>query len=183
MIVMYKFIALILLSSLLLGCQAQTAINESNTKINDGDKKMDTYATIKTNKGDITFKLFTDKAPITTSNFIKLAKSGYYTNVTFHRVIPNFMIQTGDQTGTGSGGPGYRIKDEFSKDLRHDSPGIVSMANSGPNSGGSQFFITHVPTPWLDDKHAIFGKVTEGMDVVNSIKQGDIMKEVIIFEK
>jgi cyclophilin family peptidyl-prolyl cis-trans isomerase len=177
---MYKLVLLILLSSLLLGCTAQTAANDIK---NNGDKTMSTYATIKTNKGDITFELYTDKAPITTANFIKLAKSGYYNNVTFHRVIPDFMIQTGDQTGTGRGGPGYSIKDEFTPSLRHDSPGIVSMANSGPNSGGSQFFITHTPTPWLDDKHAIFGKVSEGMDTVNKIQQGDVMQTVTISEK
>lgn len=181
---MYRVLGLIIISSLLFGCTTKIAPNDTNIiKTESGDVKMNTYATINTNKGDITFKIFNDLAPITSENFIKLAKTGYYNNVTFHRVIPNFMIQTGDQTGTGRGGPGYAIKDEFTPLLRHDSPGIVSMANSGPNTGGSQFFITHVPTPWLDDKHSIFGKVTEGMDVVNSIKAGDIMKSVTIFEK
>lgn len=184
-IIKVRLLGLILISSLLFGCTAKLAQDDSSAalKTDNGDSKMTTYATIKTNKGDITFKIFTDLAPITSANFIRLAKSGYYNNVTFHRVIPNFMIQTGDQTGTGRGGPGYSIKDEFSPKLRHDSPGIVSMANSGPNTGGSQFFITHVPTPWLNDKHSIFGNVTDGMDVVNSIKQGDIMQSVTIFEK
>ncbi len=140
-----------------------------------------TQATIKTTKGDITFELYRDKAPITTDNFLQLAKSGFYNDIIFHRVIPDFMIQVGDpltkdeskKAMWGTGGPGYKIQDEFHPDLKHDSPGIVSMANSGPNTGGSQFFITHVATPWLDGKHAVFGKVTEGMDVVNAIEQGD----------
>jgi cyclophilin family peptidyl-prolyl cis-trans isomerase len=113
--------------------------------------------------------LFEDKAPNTTANFIKLAEKGFYNNITFHRVIPNFMVQTGDPRGDGTGGPGYVIKDEFGPGLKHDKPGMLSMANAGPNTGGSQFFITTVPTPWLDGKHAIFGKVVKGQEVVNNI--------------
>lgn len=122
-----------------------------------------------TTLGDFTVELFADKAPATVGNFGDLAKKGYYDGVIFHRVIADFMIQGGDPTGTGRGGPGYTIADEFHPDLRHDSPGILSMANAGPNTGGSQFFITVVPTPWLDGKHAIFGKVIDGYQVVEKI--------------
>jgi len=127
------------------------------------------HARFKTSMGDIRIELFEDNAPITTANFIKLAESGYYNNLIFHRVIDNFMIQGGCPNGTGTGGPGYRIKDEFHPNLKHDGPGILSMANAGPNTGGSQFFITLVATDWLDGRHAVFGKVVDGMDVVSSI--------------
>ena len=130
-------------------------------------------ATIKTEKGDIVVDLFADKAPKTVNNFIFLARQGYYDNVTFHRVIPGFMAQTGDPTGTGRGGPGYRFEDEFHPDLRHDSEGILSMANAGPGTNGSQFFITYGPTPHLDDHHTVFGKVREGMDVLESLRERD----------
>ena len=123
----------------------------------------------KTTLGDFQAEMFMDKAPITAGNFIKLAKEGFYDGLIFHRVIDGFMIQGGDPTGTGAGGPGYTIPDEFNKDLRHDSEGILSMANAGPNTGGSQFFITLAATPWLDGHHAVFGKVIEGMDVVRAI--------------
>ena len=126
-------------------------------------------ATVETNVGTFTVELFEDKAPKTTGNFIELAEKGFYDGVVFHRVIAGFMLQGGDPTGTGRGGPGYTIPDEFHKDLRHDQKGILSMANAGPNSGGSQFFVTLAPTPWLDGKHAVFGKVTGGMDVVEKI--------------
>ena len=138
---------------------------------------------IKTNRGLIRFQLFTDEVPRTTQNFIDLTNKKFYDGIKFHRVIADFMIQTGDPTGTGCGGPGYKFKDEFHKDLRHDGPGIVSMANAGPNTNGSQFFITHVATPWLDGHHSVFGKVIEGMDVVNAIRQGDVMEEVFITEE
>ena len=139
-------------------------------------------ATIHTAKGDIRLTLFPDKAPLTVLNFVNLAKKGFYDGLTFHRVIPDFMIQGGCPLGTGAGGPGYRFKDEFSKDLRHDRAGRLSMANAGPNTNGSQFFITHVPTPWLDDKHTIFGTVVDARDqkVVNSIVAGDKMNGVTI---
>lgn len=126
-------------------------------------------AIIETTKGRIVIELYTDKAPKTTANFIQLAKQGFYKGILFHRVIPGFMIQTGDPTGTGRGGPGYTFEDEFAPDLKHDSPGMVSMANAGPNTNGSQFFITLAPTPWLNGKHAIFGKVVEGQSVVEQI--------------
>jgi peptidyl-prolyl cis-trans isomerase A (cyclophilin A) len=126
-------------------------------------------AQFKTNLGEFTVELFEDRAPITTKNFIDLVEKGFYDGLTFHRVIDGFMIQGGCPSGTGTGGPGYKIKDEFHKELKHDSKGILSMANAGPNSGGSQFFITLAATPWLDGKHAVFGKVTDGMDVVDKI--------------
>jgi len=128
-------------------------------------------AEFNTNKGNFKIELYGDKAPITTGNFIKLVDEGFYNGLIFHRVIPNFMVQCGCPHGTGRGGPGYTIRDEFHPDLKHDSKGILSMANAGPNTGGSQFFITVAPTPWLDGKHSIFGKVIEGMEVVDSISK------------
>jgi peptidyl-prolyl cis-trans isomerase A (cyclophilin A) len=125
--------------------------------------------TFDTSNGTFTAELFLDVAPVTAGNFVKLAKDGFYDGVVFHRVIDGFMIQGGDPTGTGRGGPGYTIKDEFAPGLKHDTEGMFSMANAGPNTGGSQFFITLAATPWLDGKHAIFGRVTEGMDVVRAI--------------
>ena len=122
-----------------------------------------------TNKGVFVAEMFEDKAPLTTKNFIELVEKGFYDCIIFHRVIDGFMIQGGDPTGTGMGGPGYKIKDEFGEGLKHDDEGILSMANAGPNTGGSQFFITLAPTPWLNGHHAIFGKVVEGMDVVRLI--------------
>jgi peptidyl-prolyl cis-trans isomerase A (cyclophilin A) len=128
-------------------------------------------ATIDTNHGTITVELFEDLAPKTAGNFIDLAEKGFYDGVVFHRVIDGFMLQGGDPTGTGRGGPGYKIPDEFGQGLAHDDEGMLSMANAGPNTGGSQFFITLAATPWLDGKHAVFGKVVEGMDVVREIGQ------------
>ncbi len=122
-----------------------------------------------TNKGVFVAEMFEDKAPLTTKNFIDLVEKGFYDGIIFHRVIDGFMIQGGDPTGTGMGGPGYKIKDEFGEGLKHDDEGILSMANAGPNTGGSQFFITLAPTPWLNGHHAIFGKIVEGMDVVRLI--------------
>ena len=122
-----------------------------------------------TNKGEFIVEMFEDKAPKTTKNFIELTEKGFYNGVVFHRVIDGFMIQGGDPTGTGMGGPGYTIKDEFSSKLLHDGPGVLSMANAGPDTGGSQFFITLRDCPWLDGKHAVFGKVTKGMEVVYRI--------------
>lgn len=130
-------------------------------------------ATIKTDKGDIVVDLFSKKVPVTVNNFVFLARQGFYNDTIFHRVITNFMAQGGDPTGTGMGGPGYHFKDEFAPDLRHDKPGILSMANAGPGTNGSQFFITHVPTPWLDGKHSVFGEVAKGMDVLLSIPARD----------
>ncbi|MGH9333813.1 MAG: peptidylprolyl isomerase, partial [Vicinamibacteria bacterium] len=119
-------------------------------------------ATIETNKGTIRLQLHDDKVPKTVANFEKLAGQGFYDGLKFHRVIPDFMIQTGCPQGTGTGGPGYKFADEFHKELRHDGAGVLSMANAGPGTNGSQFFVTHVPTPWLDNKHSVFGRVVEG---------------------
>ena len=126
-------------------------------------------ARFETSLGDFTVELFDDKAPATAKNFADLAQKGFYDGLIFHRVIDGFMIQGGCPEGTGTGGPGYKIKDEFHRNLRHEGKGILSMANAGPNSGGSQFFITLAATPWLDNKHAIFGRVTDGLDVVEKI--------------
>ena len=126
-------------------------------------------ANIQTSKGTIVVELYKDLAPKTVENFITLAKKGFYNGIIFHRVIPGFMVQTGDPTGTGTGGPGYTFPDEFGKGLKHETAGILSMANRGPNTNGSQFFITLAPTPWLDGKHAIFGHVIQGQDVVDQI--------------
>jgi cyclophilin family peptidyl-prolyl cis-trans isomerase len=133
----------------------------------------DYHANLVTEKGTVRIRLFAEEAPETVNNFVFLARDGYFDGTTFHRVIEGFMAQGGDPTGTGAGGPGYSIRDEFHPDLRHDRPGVLSMANRGPNTGGSQFFITHVATPWLDDRHAVFGEVVEGMEVVNSLRERD----------
>jgi len=140
-------------------------------------------ATVVTNRGTIRIKLHADKAPRTVANFEKLAGKSFYNGLKFHRVIANFMIQGGCPLGTGTGGPGYDFKDEFHPDLKHDGPGVLSMANSGPNTNGSQFFITHEATPWLDGKHSVFGQVIEGQDVVNKIRQGDTMQSVTVTEE
>lgn len=139
-------------------------------------------AIIKTNKGDIRIDLFPDKTPNTVANFINLAQRNFYNGLKFHRVIADFMVQGGCPQGTGTGGPGYKFRDEFDSSLKHNKPGILSMANAGPGTNGSQFFITHVPTPWLDGKHSVFGAVVDATDqeVVNKINQGDVMESVTI---
>lgn len=135
---------------------------------------------METNKGTIKLELYPEHAPMTVNNFVFLAEQGFYDGVSFHRVIDNFVIQGGDPTGTGSGGPGYRFADEtYGNPLKHGT-GYISMANAGPNTNGSQFFITHSPQPHLDGKHTVFGKVVDGMDVVNTIKQGDKMTQVTV---
>ncbi len=172
---------------------------ESESAVTNLGKTM--KATIQTTKGDIQVELYEEKVPKTVANFVKLAKAGFYDGIYFHRVIQDFMIQTGDPQakGTpgvdfayepnaqglpiaGTGGPGYKFDDEFDSSLRHDGPGVLSMANSGPNTNGSQFFITHVATPWLDGKHAVFGKVLVGQEVVNKIVQGDKIEKITIEE-
>ena len=137
------------------------------------DPKKKYSATFETEVGNIVIELTADKTPVTVNNFVFLACEGYYNGTTFHRVIADFMVQGGDPTASGSGGPGYTIRDEFDSELRHDTPGILSMANAGPNTGGSQFFITLVPTPWLDNAHAVFGRVTEGLDILRMIRIRD----------
>jgi peptidyl-prolyl cis-trans isomerase B (cyclophilin B) len=139
-------------------------------------------ATIETDRGTIKLKLHADKTPKTVANFEKLVEQGFYNGLKFHRVIENFMVQTGCPQGTGTGGPGYKFADEFHPELKHDGPGVLSMANAGPNTNGSQFFITHVETSWLNGKHSVFGRVIEGQDVVNAIRQGDKMNKVTITE-
>jgi len=145
---------ILLLAALIVGCT--------------GGNKMK-IAEFETNKGTFEVELFTEKAPLTTKNFIDLAEKGFYDGTIFHRIIKNFMIQGGDPDGIGTGGPGYEIKDEFHPDLKHDVAGILSMANAGPNTGGSQFFITLAPTPHLDNKHSVFGKVIKGIEIVEEI--------------
>jgi len=139
-------------------------------------------AVVRTNKGDIKLRLFADKAPVTVANFVNLANRGYYDGLTFHRVIPDFMIQGGCPMGTGTGGPGYKFEDECTPQLRHDKPGKLSMANAGPGTNGSQFFITHVATPWLDGKHTVFGEVLGADDqaVVDAIAMGDILESIAL---
>jgi len=128
---------------------------------------------METDKGTMVIELFADKTPNTVNNFVFLSREGYYDGVIFHRVIDNFMVQGGDPTGTGMGGPGYKFGDEFDPGLKHDKQGVLSMANAGPGTNGSQFFITHIPTPWLDGKHSVFGQVVEGLDVLMSIPARD----------
>ncbi len=175
----------LLIASLFTSCGAQS----QDSKYKDLDDGI--YAEIKTNRGDILLVLEHEKTPLTVANFVALAEGKmdtgerepgepFYNGLTFHRVIDDFMIQTGDPQGTGMGGPGYKFEDEFHPDLRHDGPGILSMANSGPATNGSQFFITHKETPWLDNKHSVFGHVIDGQSVVDSVKQGDTMEEVNI---
>ena len=139
-------------------------------------------ATFKTTKGDINLELHAEKAPLTVANFVNLCKKGYYDGLKFHRVIPDFMIQGGCPLGTGTGGPGYQFKDEFHPTLRHDTAGVLSMANSGPGSNGSQFFITHIETPWLDNNHTVFGTIVTESDqkVVDSIAQNDVIESISI---
>jgi peptidyl-prolyl cis-trans isomerase B (cyclophilin B) len=165
---------LILLTAFALAMTALPAQSEDSMK--------DIRIIVKTDKGEIEGVLYAEKAPVTVANFLNLAKRGYYNGLKFHRVIPDFMIQGGDPTGTGSGGPGYRFEDECTPDLKHDKPGIFSMANSGPGTNGSQFFITHVATPWLDGKHTVFGSVTKGQDIVNAVAAGDKIVSIEILD-
>ncbi|MGY1409931.1 MULTISPECIES: peptidylprolyl isomerase [unclassified Luteimonas] len=140
---------------------------------------MSLVAVFDTDRGQIKVDLFADKAPLTVANFVNLARRGFYDGLSFHRVIPDFMIQGGCPKGTGTGGPGYKFEDEASNGVGHER-GVLSMANAGPNTNGSQFFITHIKTDWLDGKHTVFGKVTEGLEVVDAVKQGDAIKSVKI---
>lgn len=138
--------------------------------------------TITTNRGPVRLRLHDDKTPVTVASFVNLVRRGYYDGLSFHRVIPDFMIQGGCPEGSGRGGPGYRFEDEFHPSLRHDKPGILSMANAGPRTNGSQFFITHGATPWLDGKHSVFGEVAGAEDqaVVNAIQQGDKIEKMTV---
>lgn len=140
------------------------------------DPEKQYIATLHTDKGDIQLELFAEKVPLTVNNFVFLAKQNFYDGTIFHRVIADFMAQGGDPTGTGRGGPGYRFSDEFDPSLKHEKPGVLSMANAGPNTNGSQFFITYIPTLWLDKKHSVFGQVVQGMDVLLAIPPRDPQK-------
>ena len=196
MMIMKNLFFSFLLFGLFFGCQAQNKENE--TLINKPEKDVMSevedsmlVAVMKTNMGTVEIELFEKQTPKTVENFSGLAKKGYYNGVIFHRVIPNFMIQGGDPTGTGRGGEslwGKKFSDEFVSELKHSEPGVLSMANAGPNTNGSQFFITVIPTPWLDGKHTIFGKVINGMDVVYAISKVQTgamdkpVKDVIIEE-
>ncbi|MBD7987764.1 peptidylprolyl isomerase [Luteimonas sp. Sa2BVA3] len=140
---------------------------------------MSLNAVFDTDRGQIKVELYPDKAPLTVASFVNLARKGFYDGLNFHRVIPDFMIQGGCPKGTGTGGPGYKFEDETNNGVRHER-GVLSMANAGPNTNGSQFFITHIKTDWLDGKHTVFGKVTEGLEVVDAVKQGDAIKSVRI---
>jgi peptidyl-prolyl cis-trans isomerase B (cyclophilin B) len=140
----------------------------------------DVNVVLKTSKGDIEAVIYATKTPMTAANFLNLAEQDFYDGITFHRVIPNFMIQGGDPAGNGTGGPGYQFADEFHPSLKHTGPGIFSMANAGPGTNGSQFFVTHVATPHLDGKHSVFGKVTKGQDIVNTITKGDVINDIVV---
>lgn len=195
---MKKWLFLCIVSALALGpaglnLQAETDPVSGTTASTGKDDKI-VKIKIETSLGDIYADLYDAKAPRTVANFVKLANRGFYDGIIFHRVIPDFMIQTGDPTGKGTGGPGYTFDDEFSPDLRHSKPGVLSMANSGPNTNGSQFFITEAATPWLNGRHSVFGQVTQGMDVVQQIAQVDrdgqdkplkpvTMKKVTVLDK
>lgn len=165
-----------LITSLLLGLTIATASATETTSMQD------IRIILSTNKGPIEATLLASKTPVTVANFLNLAKRGYYNGLSFHRVIPDFMIQGGDPDGTGRGGPGYRFEDECKPELKHDRSGLFSMANAGPGTNGSQFFVTHVPTPWLDGKHTVFGGVTKGQDVVDAIRQGDKIEKIEILD-
>lgn len=167
----------LLLNILLLGIVCVLVCKPANA-----DELKDIRIQMNTTKGDIDITLFASKAPMTVANFLNLAKHNFYNGLTFHRVISDFMIQGGDPTGTGMSGPGYQFPDEIVRTLRHNKPGILSMANAGANTNGSQFFITHVATPHLDGKHSVFGEVTKGMNVVNAIKKGDSIKSIKILD-
>jgi len=156
--------------------QAEESTPEPNEPVTDIN------ITIQTNKGPINAVIYASKVPVTAANFLNLAQRGFYDGLTFHRVIPDFMIQGGDPTGTGRGGPGYRFEDEFHPELKHTGPGVFSMANAGPNTNGSQFFITHVKTDWLDNRHSVFGQVTSGQDVVDAIEKGDKIDSIEIHD-
>ncbi len=186
---MRKFLILLAVTAVLLisGCTTGDIVESTGAgeeEIMEGNS----IAVFDTSMGTFRLELFEDKAPVTAGNFIKLANQGFYNGLKFHRVIAGFMIQGGDPNGDGTGGPGYAIKDEFHEDLRHDSEGIISMANSGPDTGGSQFFITLAPASWLDGKHAVFGKISGGMDVLKAIGSaetgpGDRPVEDVIINK
>ena len=178
-----KSILLSCLAGLALGATDAYTQEPTTTPVaNESKTVKDIKIILHTSKGDIEATIFASKVPMTAANYLNLAKKGYYNGITFHRVIANFMIQGGDPTATGSGGPGYKFADEIVPTLKHDKAGIFSMANSGPGTNGSQFFITHKPTPHLDGKHTVFGEVTKGQDVVNKIEKGDKITTIDVLD-
>ena len=185
----YGLTLMMALAGCLTSC-AEEKKAEGSKDVSSGDAaKTETAGEVKdirielnTSKGTIEATIYASKVPMTAANYLNLAKRGYYDGLKFHRVIPNFMIQGGDPQGTGRGGPGYRFGDEFHASLKHNGPGVFSMANSGPGSNGSQFFVTHKDTSWLDGRHSVFGKVTKGLDVVNAIMVGDTIKSIKVLD-
>lgn len=179
---------MIALAGCLTSCAEEKKATDNNAAAS-GDSKAKTEAAVKdirielnTSKGTIEAIIFASKVPMTAANYLNLAKRGYYEGLKFHRVIPNFMIQGGDPQGTGRGGPGYRFGDEFDPSLKHDGPGVFSMANAGPGTNGSQFFVTHKETSWLDNRHSVFGKVTKGQDIVDAIMAGDTIMSIKVLD-
>ena len=158
------------------------AENAEEGKAADAEAVKDIRIVLKTSRGDIEATIFASKTPMTAANYLNLSKRGYYDGLKFHRVIPNFMIQGGDPQGTGRGGPGYKFGDEFVSSLTHSKGGIFSMANAGPRTNGSQFFITHNATPHLNGKHSVFGEVTKGMDIVNAVRGGDTITTITVLD-
>ena len=183
----YAFTMMMALAGCFVSC-AEEKKGDVNKDVAGSDSKKpaaevkDVKIEIETSKGKIEATIYASKVPMTAANYLNLAKRGYYNGLKFHRVIPNFMIQGGDPQGTGRGGPGYRFGDEFDPSLKHKGPGVFSMANAGPGTNGSQFFITHKETSWLDGKHSVFGQVTKGQDVVNAIRMGDTIKSIKILD-
>jgi len=176
------------LAGCLISCAEEKKATDNNAAASD-ESKAKTEAAVKdirielnTSKGTIEAIIFASKVPMTAANYLNLAKRGYYEGLKFHRVIPNFMIQGGDPQGTGRGGPGYRFGDEFDPSLKHDGPGVFSMANAGPGTNGSQFFVTHKETSWLDNRHSVFGKVTKGQDIVDAIMAGDTIMSIKVLD-
>lgn len=176
------------LAGCLTSCAEEKKATDNNAAASD-ESKAKTEAAVKdirielnTSKGTIEAIIFASKVPMTAANYLNLAKRGYYEGLKFHRVIPNFMIQGGDPQGTGRGGPGYRFGDEFDPSLKHDGPGVFSMANAGPGTNGSQFFVTHKETSWLDNRHSVFGKVTKGQDIVDAIIAGDTIMSIKVLD-
>jgi len=179
---MKKYILTITILALLSGCLIATAQDTEKVKTAETNAVKDIRIILKTSKGDIEATIFASKTPMTSANYLNLAKRGYYDGLKFHRVIPNFMIQGGDPLGNGRGGPGYKFGDEFVASLTHNKAGIFSMANAGPGTNGSQFFITHNATPHLNGRHSVFGEVTKGIEIVNAVVGGDTITTIKVLD-
>lgn len=185
----YALTTMMALAGCMASCAEEKKTNDNGAAASSDAAKTEATGAVKdirieleTSKGKIEATIYASKVPMTAANYLNLAKRGFYNGLKFHRVIPNFMIQGGDPQGTGTGGPGYKFGDEFDATLKHDGPGVFSMANSGPSTNGSQFFITHKDTTWLNGKHSVFGKVSKGMDVVNAIMAGDSIKSIKVLD-